>query len=293
MRVTDRMLYDMANTNAVSARDKVLTASDQASTGMRVTHPGDDPSAAGLIIKGRTTLSRLDAINQGASRTNDEMGVADSSLQQLSDVVARARELSVQMANDSYSVVERTNAAAEVDTLFRQSVALMNTAVNGRYIFGGTKDSQPPFDAAGNYTGDTNVRQVEVAPGVVEDASVRADVAVKGAGGGTDLFATLSALSTALTTNNSNGIRGTLDSLDAVTHQVSNSLARVGASMDAFQTAQNVSAAIKLNTTASVSHEQEADAFDSTTQLALANHALDATLTAAAASFRMSLLDKL
>ncbi|MEA2696666.1 MAG: flagellar hook-associated protein 3 FlgL [Myxococcales bacterium] len=293
MRVTDRMLYDMANTNAVAARDKVLTASDQASTGMRVTHPGDDPSSAGLIIKGRTTLSQLDAINQGAARTNDEMGVADSALQQLSDVVARARELSVQMSNDSYSGVERKNAAAEVDTLFRQAVSLMNTAVNGRYIFGGTKDSQPPFDAAGNYSGDTNVRQVEVAPGVAEDASVRADVAVKGVGGGADLFATLTSLSTALTTNDSNGIRGTLDNLDAATHQISNSLAKVGASMDAFQTAQNVSAAIKLNTTASVAHEQEADAFDSSTQLALANHALDATLTAAAASFRMSLLDKL
>ena len=293
MRVSDRMIYTQATLNSMTARDRVLTASDQASTGRRVTHPGDDPTAAGLIVKGRTVLSRLDSVNSGAGRANDELAVADSSLQQLSDVVARARELTVQMSNDSYSAADRKNAATELDTLSRQAVTLMNTDVNGRYIFGGMKDSQPPFDSSGNYQGDANVRQVEVAPGVVEDASVRADVAVKGVGGGADLFATLSALSTALKSNDGSGIRGSLSNLDAVTHQLGNALAKVGSSMDSFQTAQTVATSAKIDATTSLSHEQDADAFSSTTQLALANHALDATLTASAASFQMSLVDKL
>ncbi|HEX3698103.1 MAG TPA: flagellar hook-associated protein FlgL [Polyangia bacterium] len=293
MRVTERMMFDMAASNSMTARDRVLQASNEASTGQRVTHPGDDPTAAGLIVQGRSTLARLDAVNSGAGKANDELGVADSSLQQLSNVLARVRELTVQMSNDSYSATDRQNAATEVDSLNKQAVTLMNTDFNGRYIFGGTKDSQPPFDASGNYQGDSNVRQVEVAPGVTEAASVRADVAVKGAGGGADLFATLSALSTALKSNDGDSIRATLGNLDAVTHQVGNALAQVGSSMDAFQTAQTVAASAKVDATASLSREQDADSFESATNLALANHALDATLTASAASFGLSLVDKL
>jgi flagellar hook-associated protein 3 FlgL len=293
MRVSDRMMYDQANSNAVSARDKVLSAYDQASTGMRVTHPGDDPTSAGLIVKGRQTMSRIDGLSQGAARANDELGVVDSSLQEMSNLVARVRELTVQMGNDSYSPVDRANAANEVNTLFRQATMLMNTDVNGRYIFGGTRDSAPPFDTTGAYQGDTNVRQLEIAPGVVEDASVRADVAVKGVGGGVDLFATLTALSTALSSNDSNGIRGTLSNLDAVSHQLGNTLAKVGASMNAFQTAQNVGETLKLDAASALSREQEIDIFDATSKLALANHALEATLTAAASTFRMTLMDKI
>ena len=131
-------------------------------------------------------------------------------------------------------------AATEVDGLMQQAVTLMNTNVNGRYIFGGNKDQTAPFDTAGNYSGDTAVRQVEVAPGVLEDSSVRADVAVKGVGGGVDLFATLQSLSTALKTNNGDAIRGSLTDLTTATTQVTTTLAQVGAMGDAFATAQTL-----------------------------------------------------
>jgi flagellar hook-associated protein 3 FlgL len=293
MRVSDRMFYDLATKNSLDARERVLTASQEAATGRRVTSPGDDPSAAGLIVRDRSQLIRLDAINQGAGRANDELSVADSNLQQLGDVVTRARELAEQLSNDTYSATDRGNAVSEVNTLFNQALTLMNADFNGRYIFGGTKDNQPPFDAAGNYQGDTNVRQIEVAPGVMEDSSIRADVAVKGVGGGADFFATLNALSTALASNNGNGIRAAFSNLDSVNKQVGNALAKVGASMDAFQAAQSIAASAKLTTTQTLSQEQDADVFEATSNLALANHALDATLTASAASFQLSLVDKL
>src|SRR4029077_5196886 len=138
---------------------------------------------------------------------------ADSALQSLTDVLARARELAVQVGNDRYSAAARRGAATQVHGPMQREVALMNTNVDGRYIFGGNKDQTAPFDAAGNYSGDTAVRQVEVAPGVLEDSSVRADVTVRGAGGGVDLFATLQSLSTALRTNTGDAIRGSLTDL--------------------------------------------------------------------------------
>jgi flagellar hook-associated protein 3 FlgL len=293
MRVTDRMVYDSATLNAAKSRDRAQSAMEEVSTGMRVTHPGDDPAVAAAMVRGRQVVDRLDAINQNAGRAGDEVSAADDALQNVANVLSRARELTVQMGNDSYSASDRAGAATEVDALLRQAVTLMNRDVNGRYIFGGDQDHTPPFDAAGNYTGDTAVRQVEVAPGVLEDASVRADVAVKGVGGGVDLFTTLQSLSTALTTNNGDAIRGALTSLDSVTTQVTNTLSKVGTMGDAFATAQTLATSTRDATIKTVSTQSEADIFESSSKLALANHALDATLTAAAQSFRLNLMDKL
>jgi len=293
MRVTDRMMFDTATLNAAKSRDRAQAAMEEVSTGMRVQHPGDDPAVAAAMVRGRQVVDRLNAINQNAGRAGDEVNAADDALQGLANVLARARELTVQMGNDTYSATDRAGAATEVDALLRQAVTLMNRDVNGRYIFGGDQDRTPPFDAAGNYTGDTTVRQVEVAPGVLEDASVRADITVKGVGGGVDLFASLQALSTALTTNNGNGIRGALTNIDAATTQVTTTLAKVGSMGDAFATAQTLATNTRDATIKTVSTQAEADVIESSSKLALANNALNATLTAAAQSFRFSLVDKI
>src|SRR3954471_22640002 len=240
MRVIDKMIFQNAAANAAKSRDRAQTALEQVSTGMRVVHPGDDPTVAALMVRGQQTIDRMNAINQNASRAGDEVDAADSALQSLSDVLARARELAVQMGNDSYSAADRAGAATEIDGLVQQAVTLMNTNVNGRYIFGGNQDQTAPFDTSGNYNGDTAVRQVEVAPGVLEDSSVRADVAVKGVGGGVDLFATLQSLSTALRSNNGDAIRGSLTDLTTSTTQVTTTLSQVGAMGDAFATAQTL-----------------------------------------------------
>jgi len=293
MRVTDKMIFQNAAANAAKSRDRAQTAMEQVSTGMRVVHPGDDPTVAAMMVRGQQTVDRMNAISQNASRAGDEVDAADSALQSLGDVLARARELAVQMGNDSYSATDRAGAATEIDGLVQQAVTLMNTNVNGRYIFGGNKDQTAPFDTAGNYNGDTAVRQVEVAPGVLEDSSVRADVAVKGVGGGVDIFATLQSLSTALKTNNGDAIRGSLTDLTTSTTQVTTTLAHVGAMGDAFATAQTLAKSTSDATTKNVANQSEADVIESSSQLALANSALNATLTAAAQSFNLSLVNKL
>jgi len=293
MRVTDRMMYDTATLNAAKSRDRAQAAMEEVSTGMRVQHPGDDPAVAAAMVRGRQVVDRMDAINQNAGRAGDEVDAADQALQSLATVLARARELAVQLGNDTYSATDRAGGAAEIDALVRQAVTLMNREVNGRYIFGGDQDRTPPFDITGNYTGDTAVRQVEVAPGVLEDASVRADIAIKGVGGGVDIFATLQSLSTALTSNNGNGIRGALTNIDSATTQVTTTLAKVGSMGDAFATAQTLATTTRDATVKTVATQAEADIFAASSKLALANHALDATLTAAAQSFRLSLMDKL
>ena len=62
---------------------------------------------------------------------------------------------------------------------------------------------------------------------------------------------------------------------------------------DAFAAAQTLLIAGRDAANVNVSHEADADSIASSSELALANQALNATLTATAQSFRFSLVDKL
>ena len=84
--------------------------------------------------------------------------------------LAGPRRWRVQLGNDTYSAVgpagrRRGGAAALPAHRLACSTPRWATATSSP----GTCDDTPPFDAAGNYLGDTGVRQLEVAPGVLQD----------------------------------------------------------------------------------------------------------------------------
>jgi flagellar hook-associated protein 3 FlgL len=293
VRITDRMIFDQASANTARARDEAQAAASQASTGIRVQHPWDDPSAAGLIVRRRADVERMDAIGKVASRARDELDGSDMALGSMNDVLMRGRELAIQLANDTYSAEQRAAAGEEVKALLQQAISLGNTRVAGRYIFGGTQDASPPFDASGAYLGDTVVRQVEIAPGELQDAAIRADLVFGGAGGGTNVFATLAALAQALGSNDAVAVRGAIAGLDQSLTQVDQGRGSVGAAMNVLDTAIETSKLASDAATAAVAQLGDADVIAAASRLALAQRALDASLTASVRSFDLTILDKL
>ena len=291
MRVTNKMMFDVASSQIGGARDRTVKAQQEVTTGMRVVHPGDDPAAAGLMVSYQASIDRFTAIDQSTSRASEEVQVADGSLQDVSTLLQRANVLAVQLGNDTNSASERAAGAQEVQDIFGQLVRVMNTQVAGRYIFGGNVDQSPPFDAAGNYAGDANVRQVETAPGLLQAASVRADQALKGVGGGVDVFAALTSLTTALSTNDGTGIRSAIGNVGQSINQIASALSQTGGMLSSFDSAKNVGSVAKDSATKVLASVSESDIFDATSRLTLAQQALEATLAVSARSFNTSLLD--
>lgn len=295
MRITNQMMYQNAQAQTMAARDRVVQAQNQVTTGLRVVHPGDDPAAAGLMVSQNAAVQRLDIIDKSISTASSEVQVADGALQSVSTLLARAQELAVQLGNDTYGTSERAGGAAEITDIKSQVSRLMNTQVAGRYIFGGNVDNAPPFDAAGTYSGDTTVRQVEIAPGLLGNSSVRADQAVKGVGltGGVDVFAVLTALATALSSNDGTGIRGAVAAISQSTDQVASALTSTGTMLSAFQSAQEIGTVAKDAAQKVLSASSEADIFQATSNLSLAQQSLEASLAVTGKSFSLSLLDYL
>lgn len=308
MRVTDRMLHDRVSQDGGATRSRLEVATARASTGVKLVHPGDGPAAAGQVVSERVHQGQFDAIAITAGRASEELTTADAALSDLDTAVSRARELAVQLSSDQYSASDRVAGAEEVKGLLSTVISRLNAKVGDRYVLGGTQDSRAPFDGivydasgdvdtamTGTYRGDAAVRQVEIAPGVQQDASVRADVAVKGAGTppGVDLLATLGMLHNTLMADDPTAVGATLDGLTQGTSQLATARGKIGAAMSTLDAAVTANQAARHDARKRIAGLTDVDAIEAASDLSLAQHALEASLTATSQSFKFTLLDKL
>ena len=109
------------------------------STGFRVNSGADD--AAGLAITDRMT-AQIRGLNQAVRNSNDGVSTlqtADSSLAEVTNLLQRLRELSVQSANDTNSASDRQSLQAEAGSIIAELDRLANTvAFNGKKLLDGT-----------------------------------------------------------------------------------------------------------------------------------------------------------
>jgi flagellin len=109
------------------------------STGLRINGAVDD--AAGMAISERLT-AQIRGLNQAVRNANDGVSAlqtADGSLNEVSSLLQRARELAIQSANDSNSASDRTSLNAEVSNILSELDRLASTVqFNNRKLLDGT-----------------------------------------------------------------------------------------------------------------------------------------------------------
>jgi len=293
MRVTEKMTYESSLAQAERSRENLDKAQNEVASGTRVEHPGDDPAAAAQAVGHDVDKARFTAVGKNAQQAADELNQADTALEGIGTAASRALQLATQFGNDSYGATDRASGAQAIDGILQQTVGLLNTTYSGRYIFGGSKDGSVPFDASGNYLGDSVARSVEVAPGLYQTSSLDANTLVKGGGTGVDFLKTLSDLSTALTNNDGAAIRASVGNINTAISQINVGRTQAGMGVDAFQAAVSTADTAVDNETSTIGNLVDADTIDAETRLSSAQYALDATLTAISKTMKMSLVDKL
>jgi flagellin len=109
------------------------------STGLRINNAADD--AAGLAISDRLS-AQIRGLNQAVRNANDGVSAlqtADGSVNEVSNLLQRARELAVQSANDSNSSTDRTSLNAEVSNILAELDRLASTVqFNSKKLLDGT-----------------------------------------------------------------------------------------------------------------------------------------------------------
>ncbi len=141
--------------NASSMANKGLnTAMERLSTGKRINSAKDD--AAGLAIAS-TMTAQIRGMSQGVRNANDGISLAqtaEGALNEVSNMVQRMRELTVQALNGTNDTDAKTNIQSELDQLAGQiKSTLENSEFNGTKLFNG--DSAAINIQAGANASDT------------------------------------------------------------------------------------------------------------------------------------------
>ncbi len=295
MRVTDRTIFESARTSIAQAQSAAQEAAQQVSSGTRIHHPGDDPVGAGMMVAFQMSSERLGAIAKAATAASGELSAADSALGDIGNALIRANELAVQYSNPATMADSGQAASTEVARLIDRIIGGLNTRDGNRYIFGGSADAAAPFRADGTYVGNGDVRTVEIAPGIWQPASVRADLAmgVGGADGRKDVIATLKSLQDALSRGDATAVQSMLGTLDASVKQIAAARAEVGIDVNTLDAASSAAKNASTDAQTQASQQGAVDLAQAATQMQATQTALQATLAAAAQSFKVSLLDYL
>jgi flagellar hook-associated protein 3 FlgL len=281
MRVTDNMLFDHPRAGLAAARERASAAQRVAATGLRVEKPSDDPTSAGVGRRKQNEVGRIEAMLHTANVGAFALAVVDDTFAHMSDLASRAKELAVQAANDTLSAADRAGIALEIASLRDGMLAAANTRVDGKYVLGGLREDAPPFDAAGNFTGDRSVREVEVAPGLRVATSVPAGEVLAPAGG-LDVLAALDRLAVALSANDLVGIRAGVDEVGTAEEQILSGRAEVGASTQRLEQAQSLATRMRDAADEARANAVEADAFDALSELTRSQSVLEQAVAIAA-----------
>jgi flagellin len=117
-------------------------AMERLSTGKRINNAGDD--AAGLAITSRMT-THIDGLEQAARNANDAIGmiqVADGALSEMTGILQRMREITVQAGSATYTAADIGMIAKEFDQLRDElSNIVTYTTWNGTALLDGNVNS--------------------------------------------------------------------------------------------------------------------------------------------------------
>ena len=216
------------NTNSAALRavngnrmaEKSLSMSlERLSTGKRINSAKDD--AAGLAIATSMT-SQIRGMGQAVRNANDGISLAqtaEGALGEVTNMLQRVRELSVQSASGTYSNSDRANLQAEVTQLGAQITDIVtNTKFNGTAVFGTTATT------IAVQTGSGATDQVNIVIGAIDLSAASASDISTAAGATTALGAVDTALTTVSTARASLGAsQSRLEStVNNLTNQVTN-----------------------------------------------------------------------
>ncbi len=245
MRISTRQIHDQGVDALLRQQMQLARTQMQIASGRRILSPGDDPAGTGRALAARGNVARLEQYQRNAGQAESRLQFEETALQEITDVLQRARELAVQGMNDGLSAGDRSAIADEVSGLLDSLLSLANTQDgSGDYLFAGSLATSPPFVDLGSgqyaYQGDQGQRLLQIGPTRQVATGDPGDELFLGLGeAGEDMFAILYGLAADLRADSPDD--ASIRNIDRAMDSVLATQAKVGARLNAIasQTAVN------------------------------------------------------
>ena len=179
MSVINTNVKSLVAREALSQNNRAMsTAMERLSTGKRINSAADD--AAGLSISSKMT-SQVRGLQMAVKNANDAISItqtAEGAMTEISTILQRMRELSVQAASDSNDASDRVTLQAEVTQLSDEIDRIATTTqFNGINVLdGGFTDKQFQIGANAGQTMDISVGSMQASALGVASSSATSSV---------------------------------------------------------------------------------------------------------------------
>ncbi|HHN74449.1 MAG TPA: flagellar hook-associated protein 3, partial [Acidobacteria bacterium] len=145
LRISTSSTYSRILTGLRGNQFASLRAQEQIATGRRILRPSDDPTGTAQSLAISRQLADVGRI-AGAVRDGKALvDTATSGLEDGSRLLAEAQAFLLQGLNGTLNQADRESLATEFDLLRTQMLDIANLRSGGRYLFGGTENSGPPW----------------------------------------------------------------------------------------------------------------------------------------------------
>jgi len=293
-RITTNMIARnmLADLNATSERLDRTRA--KASSGREITRPSDNPFATARALSLRDTLG---GTVQHQRNAKDGMGwqeATEQALDQITQVVHEARALVIQGASDTVDPTSRNAIAAQIDEMVEELKQHGNATYDGRYLFGGTNTTQPPYvlGASDAYAGNGDSIAREIGPGVSLTINLSGDRVLGVGGGDGKLVGVLRKVAADLRSGDGAALRGAdLAALDTNLDGLLGVRAENGAKSNRLESALSRLTEYEEATTRQLSETEDADFAKTMIDYSTQQAAYQAALKAGANIVQASLMD--
>lgn len=294
MRVSTYGGYLVTSQSLAAAMERVQSVQTSIGTGKAITAWSDDAPAAASIERYRAQESDWTSFGKTANDAKSWLATADGTLQSMSSVMARVKELAVSANSGGLTSAGRKAIAEEVDQLRTELRDLGNTTQLGRSLFGGFGATAlaTASDGTVTYAGDAGQVKRQVSPTTTVTVNVSAnDVFGFTAGAGQDLFSMLTSLSTAVRAGDSAGLSGLQATLQSRHDNILSALSTVGTTTNQVDIAVTSGSTALQDLATRRSDLEDVDMADAVLKLSAAQASYTAALGAASRANLPSLAD--
>lgn len=179
MRITNTMMTNNMLLNINRNRQTMSTYEQQLATGKKIQKPSDDPIVAVRALKFRTNVKEIDQYKSNSEDAISWASVTEQAVANVTDIMQRIRELSVQATSDIMNIENRKNVVVEIEQLMDQFKMEANVTYAGRHVFGGyqtntpvifREDSSDVYEITESFTPDSVEQTQRVVNDVIVDA---------------------------------------------------------------------------------------------------------------------------
>ncbi|MEM9623797.1 MAG: flagellar hook-associated protein FlgL, partial [Pseudomonadota bacterium] len=166
MRISSFQIHQQATSQLQELGAQAAATQQQIAQGKRLTKPGDDPVGAARVVGLNQEMDARAQFVRNAETADVALALEDSVLQQITELIQRVQELTIQAGSGVQTAEDREFIAAEIDARFDELMGLANSVnPSGQYLFSGYKGETAPFALEGGtvaYRGDNGQRQVQI-----------------------------------------------------------------------------------------------------------------------------------